>query len=121
MAKRIFILFAGLFLHFISYADEVKFTLMLSSRQISLQDYLQVQFTIENSNKVSQFIPPAFKSFNIVEGPEQASGWSLQNGVLKEYITFSYLSKTVKSGSYIDSLPPPLKLMEKHTGPTMPG
>jgi hypothetical protein len=98
VAKRIIILFAGLFLHFISFADEVKFTLMLSSRQISLQDYLQVQFTIENSSKVSQFIPPAFKSFNIVEGPEQASGWSLQNGVLKEYIAFSYLLKPLKAG-----------------------
>ena len=71
---------------------------MLSSSQISLQDYLQVQFTIENSKKVSQFVPPVFKNFNVMEGPEQASGWSLQNGVLKEYITFSYLLKPLRAG-----------------------
>ena len=63
-----------------------------------MQDYLQVQFTIENSSKVSQFIPPVFKNFNVMEGPDQASGWSLQNGVLKEYITFSYLLKPLKAG-----------------------
>ena len=72
--------------------------MMLSNSQISLQDYLQVQFTIENSKKVSQFVPPVFKNFNVMEGPEQASGWSLQNGVLKEYITFSYLLKPLRAG-----------------------
>jgi hypothetical protein len=71
---------------------------MVSSSQITLQDYLQVQFTIENSKKVTQFIPPSFRNFNVMEGPEQASGWSLQNGVLKEYITFSYLLKPVRAG-----------------------
>lgn len=76
---------------------------MVSSQKISLQDYLQVQFTIENSKKVSQFVPPQFKNFYIVEGPDQASGWSLQNGVLKEYITFSYLLKAVRTGHMLIS------------------
>ena len=96
--KHLFILITGLFFHCFAHADEVKFTLMVSSSQITLQDYLQVQFTIENSKKVTQFIPPSFRNFNVMEGPEQASGWSLQNGVLKEYITFSYLLKPVRAG-----------------------
>jgi hypothetical protein len=98
VVKHLFILITGLFLHCFVYADDVKFTLMVSNNQITLQDYLQVQFIIENSKKVTQFIPPSFKNFNVMEGPEQASGWSLQNGVLKEYITFSYLLKPVKAG-----------------------
>ncbi len=98
MRKPLFILIGALFLSALSFADDVKFTLVLSSNQITLQDYLQVQFTIENSKKVSQFIPPAFRNFSVLEGPEQASGWSLQNGVLKEYITFSYLLKPKKAG-----------------------
>ncbi len=96
--KTILILFALVFLHVTSFADEVRFTLMVSSQKISLQDYLQVQFTIENSKKVSQFVPPPFKNFNVMEGPDQASGWSLQDGVLKEYISFSYLLKAIRPG-----------------------
>lgn len=71
---------------------------MVSSSEVSLQDYIHVQFTIENSKDVSQFVPPVFKNFNVLEGPDQASGWSLQNGVLKGYITFSYLLKPTKAG-----------------------
>ena len=85
-------------MHFCSMAEDVKFTLVLSSSSISLQDLLQVQYTIENSHQVSQFVPPFFKGFNVMEGPEQASGWSLENGVLKEYITFSFVLKPARQG-----------------------
>jgi hypothetical protein len=98
VAKRFIILITCILNYFLATGDEVKFTLVLSSQSISFQDYLQVQYTIENSQKVSQFISPVFKGFNVVQGPDQASGWSLQNGVLKEYVSFSFLLKPTKEG-----------------------
>ena len=103
VVKKLFILLTGILLQLGSQGEEVKFTLVLSSQRISLQDYLQVQFTIENGKKVSQFIPPSFNNFAVLEGPEQATGWSLQNGVLTEYISFTYLLKAVKAGHFVIS------------------
>jgi len=66
-----------------------------------MQDFLQVEYYIENSRKVSQFIPPDLSGFDVLEGPEQASGWNMENGVLKEYVSFSYLLKPRKEGRFL--------------------
>jgi BatD DUF11 like domain len=79
-------------------ADDIRFTLKVSAARISMQDFIQVQYLIENSRKVSQFIPPDFKSFDVVEGPDQTSGWNMENGVLKEYVAFSFLLKPIREG-----------------------
>jgi hypothetical protein len=79
-------------------ADDIRFTLKVSAARISMQDFIQVEYLIENSRKVSQFIPPDFKSFDVVEGPDQTSGWNMENGVLKEYIAFSFLLKPIREG-----------------------
>lgn len=79
-------------------ADDIRFTLKVSAARISMQDFIQVQYLIENSRRVSQFIPPVFKSFDIVEGPDQTSGWNMENGVLKEYVAFSFLLKPIREG-----------------------
>jgi hypothetical protein len=70
----------------------------LSATRISTQDYLQVQYLIENGRKISQFVPPVFKNFTVVEGPDQTSGWNMENGALKEYVSFSFLLKPLKEG-----------------------
>ena len=103
VVKKLFILLTGILLQLSSQGEDIKFTLVLSSQRISLQDYLQVQFTIENGKKVSQFVPPSFSNFAVLEGPEQATGWSLTNGVLTEYISFTYLLKAVKAGHFVIS------------------
>jgi hypothetical protein len=70
----------------------------VSSTRISLQDYLQVQYLVENTGRVSQFLPPEFRSFDIVEGPDHEAGVSVVNGISKQYVSFSYLLKPNKEG-----------------------
>lgn len=65
-----------------------------------MQDYLQVQYLIENTSKVTSFIPPVFKYFTVVEGPSQTTGFNMENGNLREYVSFSYLLKPKKEGSF---------------------
>jgi hypothetical protein len=66
-----------------------------------MQDYLQVQYLIENTTRVSSFIPPKFKQFQIVEGPNQTTGYNMVNGNLKEYVSFSYLLRPGKAGKWV--------------------
>jgi hypothetical protein len=82
-------------------ADDVKISLSVSATRISMQDYLQVQYLIENTTRVSSFIPPKFKQFQIVEGPNQTTGYNMVNGNLKEYVTFSYLLRPGKAGKWV--------------------
>ncbi|HLO82676.1 MAG TPA: BatD family protein [Chitinophagaceae bacterium] len=82
-------------------ADDIRFTVQVSATRISMQDFVHVQYLIENSRKVSQFIPPDFKSFDVVEGPDQTAGWNMENGELKEYVAFSFLLKPAREGRLI--------------------
>ena len=82
-------------------ADDVKISLSVSATRISMQDYLQVQYLIENTTRVSSFIPPKFKQFQIVEGPNQTTGYNMVNGNLKEYVSFSYLLRPGKAGKWV--------------------
>ncbi|MDX2047285.1 MAG: BatD family protein [Chitinophagaceae bacterium] len=91
-------------LSIVAATGQVKFSALVSEKKISAQDYLQVQFTIENAKQVKQFVPPVFTYFQVLQGPDQASGWSLVNGELKQYITFSYLLKPLRQGKLV--LPP---------------
>lgn len=82
-------------------AQEIRFTVSVSADKIGMQDFLQVQYLIENTTKVSSFVPPQFRSFRIVEGPGQTTGFNLENGNLKEYITFNYVLKAEKEGRWV--------------------
>ncbi|HSF45542.1 MAG TPA: BatD family protein [Chitinophagaceae bacterium] len=98
MRRIVIILFFLPLLFSSAKADDIRFTLQVSATRISMQDFVQVQYLIENSRKVSQFVPPDFKSFDVVEGPDQASGWNMENGDLKEYVLFSFLLKPIREG-----------------------
>lgn len=89
------------FLPLLVKADDIKISLSVSATRISMQDYLQVQYLIENTTRVSSFIPPKFKQFQIVEGPNQTTGYNMINGNLKEYVSFSYLLRPGKAGKWV--------------------
>lgn len=99
--KRIILILFVFILPLLSIAEEVKFSMTLSATRVSTQDYLQVQYLIENSRKISQFVPPVFRNFTVVEGPDQTSGWNMENGALKEYVSFSFLLKPIKVGKML--------------------
>jgi len=81
-------------------AEEIRFSVNVSASRISLQDYLQVQYLVENTGRVSQFLPPEFRSFDVIEGPDREAGVSVVNGNSREYISFSYLLKPRKEGKF---------------------
>ena len=85
----------------ISLAGNVQFTLELSAKSITTNDYLRVEYLVRNSRKVSQFLPPAFAGFRVIEGPEQTTGYNMENGSIQEYVRFSFLLQPEQEGKFI--------------------
>lgn len=83
---------------------QVKFTAVASSKQISKNDYLQVQFIVENASNIEQIVPPSFKNFVVVSGPNQQSGMSNINGNIKQYVGLDFTLKPQTIGKFL--IPP---------------
>ena len=55
---------------------------------------------VENANEVQQIVPPNLKEFIIISGPNQESGMTMINGVVKKYIALSFILKPKAMGSF---------------------
>lgn len=91
----LFFLLAG----YCTYA-QVKFTASLTPREIGRDAYAQLKLVVENANEVQQIVPPSLKDFIIISGPNQESGMTMVNGVVKKYIALSFILKPRATGNY---------------------
>lgn len=80
---------------------QVKFSAICPERKIGKNDYLQVQFSLENAVNAESITPPSFKNFIIVSGPNQQSGMSIVNGNVKQYVAVEFILKPQSAGSFI--------------------
>ncbi len=78
---------------------QVKFTASISPGQINKNEYAVFRLEVQNAESVEQIIPPPFKDFIIVSGPNQESGMSNVNGVVKQYLALSYILQPRKTGN----------------------
>jgi predicted component of type VI protein secretion system len=88
-------LFPGLFA-----AGQVKFTTMTSSQEIGKNEYLEVEFRVENAKDIDQFTPPDFAGFRQVQEPMQSSGMSDINGAVSQYKSLTYVLQPEKTGKF---------------------
>ncbi len=79
---------------------QVKFSAVCPDKKIGKNDYLQVQFKIENASNVESIDPPSFKNFSVVSGPNQESGMSDINGNVSRYVSISYFLKPQSTGNF---------------------
>ncbi len=79
---------------------QVKFSAVCPQKKISKNEYLQVQFIVENATNVQQVIPPSFKNFSIISGPNHQSGMSTINGNVKQYIAIEFILKPRRQGNF---------------------
>ena len=77
---------------------QVKFTAMANNNTIARDEVVQVEYLIENVTRVNQFVPPSFKNFQILSGPNYSSGWSFVNGNLNQYVSIGYVLKPLTTG-----------------------
>lgn len=80
---------------------QIRFSAVCTDKTISKDDYLQIQFIVENAPDVETIIPPSFKNFSIISGPNQQSGMSNINGKVDQYIAISFYLKPNGPGKYV--------------------
>ncbi len=99
MLQRVYF-FLGLFLIVASAASqEIAFYAQADARQIVVDNYFQVTFTLENANGDS-FTPPDFGVLEVLSGPSQSSQVSIINGRRSQKISFGYGLTVSKPGKH---------------------
>ncbi len=81
--------------------SQIKFTTVCADKTIGKNDYLQIQFTVENAPDVESIIPPSFKNFSVVSGPNQQSSMSIVNGKTDQSISIGFYLKPRGTGKYM--------------------
>src|SRR5450755_3255223 len=76
------------------------FTAICPQKKIGKNDYLQLQFKVENASNVESIDPPSFKNFSIISGPNQESGMTSINGKVDQYVSISFLLKPHSPGNF---------------------
>ncbi|MBC7424275.1 MAG: protein BatD [Ferruginibacter sp.] len=79
---------------------QVRFTATISPATIGKNETAELRLMIENARQVDQIIPPSFKDFIVLSGPNQESGMENNNGVTKQYIGITYVLKPKAKGNF---------------------
>ncbi len=81
-------------------AAQIKFSAALSANPISKNETVQLRLLLENATEVEQITPPDFSNFIVVSGPNQESGMTAINGVVKQYVALNFILQPKAPGSY---------------------
>jgi len=81
-------------------AQEVKFSVEVSSDTLLVGNYFELKYTIENASG-NVFEPPAFHAFNLVGGPNTSSSMSIINGEVNQSSSYTYFLHPPDIGVYI--------------------
>src|SRR6185312_16823738 len=96
----IFFVFLPAFLSPGTSEAQVKFSVVCPQKKIGKEDVLQVKFKVENATNVESIVPPDFKNFTIVSGPNQESNQSNINGKISSYVALGYTLTPNSTGTF---------------------
>jgi len=85
---------------------QVRFSASISPKEIGKDEYAQLKLIVENAQEVQQIVPPNLNKFSIISGPNQESGMTMINGVVKRYIALNFIIKPKATGVF--TIPPAL-------------
>lgn len=83
---------------------QVKFSASCNEHQIAKNEFLQIQFKIENASSIESLKLPDFKNFEVVSGPSRETGYVSYNGNASHYDAIGYLLKPLGTGQF--TIPP---------------
>lgn len=82
---------------FSSAQAQVSFEAYVDAKQIVLNSYLEVNFTLKNADGAN-FRPPKFEGFSVLSGPNRSSSTTIINGKVSKEISLSYTLKPDRKG-----------------------
>ena len=80
---------------------QIKFSATIAPDQIGKNEYTQLRLVLENAKEVEQIVPPNLNNFIIVSGPNQESGMTMINGVVKKFVALNFILKPKSTGNFI--------------------
>ena len=83
----------------VSFA-QVSFDAYTDAKEVLVNSYFEVTFTIKNANGVD-FVPPSFKQFNILSGPNTSTSMQIVNGQVSREMGYSYTLQPKKEGRFV--------------------
>lgn len=78
---------------------QTAFFATVSPQVAGKDEYITLKLTVANGGKIEQISPPSFDDFFVVSGPNQESEMNSVNGVIKEYVSLSYVLLPKKLGN----------------------
>jgi len=84
-------------------AQEVKFSVEISSDTLLIGNYFELKYTIENTS-ANHFEPPKLNNHHIVGGPNTSTQMSFVNGEMSQSASYTYFIEPPNLGSY--TIPP---------------
>ncbi len=79
---------------------QLKFYATTDANEVFQGSYIEVEFTIENSDG-KNFVPPDFKGLRVISGPNTSSSYQIVNGVSSSKKTYSYTLLAAKPGTFV--------------------
>lgn len=79
---------------------QTSFTASVSPARACKDEYITLKLTVANATDIQKIQPPALNDFIIVSGPNRETEMSSANGVMKQYISLSFVLLPKKSGPY---------------------
>jgi hypothetical protein len=79
---------------------QVRFSASVSPTVIGKNETAELRLMVENAQDVQQIIPPSFKDFIVVSGPNQESSVETVNGVTKQSIGLTYELQPKAKGNF---------------------
>jgi hypothetical protein len=98
--------------------SQVKFSAICDAKKIGKNDYLQIDFSVENGSNVQDITPPDFRNFSVISGPNQQSSMTSINGKVTQSISISFVLKPLATGAFtISSATAKVDGKEYHSDP----
>jgi hypothetical protein len=93
-------LFAWMWFPLVLFAQgDASFEAYSDARQVVLNGFFEVSFTLKNANG-SDFIPPDFKGFVVLSGPNTAMSTSIVNGRVSKEMSYSFMLQPKAAGKF---------------------
>lgn len=79
---------------------QATFSVVCPDKEIGQNDFLKIEFKVENAEYIETIIPPNFKNFTIVSGPNQQRGMKSVNGKTDTYISIGFSLQPSGPGTF---------------------
>lgn len=100
MTKRFYFILILLLFSRLLWAQS--FVASVSASKVGENDRFEVTFTFEGKdiNAVKNFLPPSFRDFRVLSGPNQSTSMQIINGVSSSSLSLSYILLPHATGAY---------------------